>query len=160
MSNFDAKIRNIIREELRRSLSEAKCPSCGASGAYHGFDAVECPNRKCRHFSQRQNDEVNGRGPSTMPPTAANVNSIGDIVVIELGHKGETYAQRLNGPFANEDAALDAAYDMSMDAPTEYANANALRRGLIMLKNSGVTHVCDADAQYALIPIDEAIDAL
>jgi hypothetical protein len=28
----------------------AKCPKCGAAGAYVGFNSVECRNPKCIHF--------------------------------------------------------------------------------------------------------------
>lgn len=40
-----------------------KCPACGESGAYVGFSTVECPNRRCRHFSPkiRRTDRLKDR---------------------------------------------------------------------------------------------------
>lgn len=35
---------------VRRTLNEAKCPSCGNAGAYVGMGTVECPARGCRNF--------------------------------------------------------------------------------------------------------------
>jgi len=52
------QLRHLIREAL---LLEAKCPGCGTEGAYIGMNDVECPNRGCKFFSQRQKDEASNK---------------------------------------------------------------------------------------------------
>lgn len=44
-------LKKFIRESL---LREAKCPSCGSDDAYVGFSAIECPNKRCMHYSPAQ----------------------------------------------------------------------------------------------------------
>jgi len=36
----------------------SKCLNCGNKYAYIGFKEIECPNKKCCHFSQRQKDFI------------------------------------------------------------------------------------------------------
>jgi len=47
---------------LRQLILEETCPFCGGSKAYVGLNDVECPNRKCKAFSQRQADDVRPAG--------------------------------------------------------------------------------------------------
>jgi hypothetical protein len=39
-------------------VDEAVCPKCGNKNAYIGMNDVECPERKCSSFSQKQYDDV------------------------------------------------------------------------------------------------------
>ena len=47
-------------EDIARLITEdpdivdIKCPTCGAHGAYIGFNTIECPNPNCRHYSKKQ----------------------------------------------------------------------------------------------------------
>jgi len=43
---------------LRQLILEEKCPYCGDPKAYVGMRDVECPNKKCKGFSQRQADDM------------------------------------------------------------------------------------------------------
>jgi len=43
---------------LRQLILEEKCPYCGNPKAYVGMRDVECPNKKCKGFSQRQADDT------------------------------------------------------------------------------------------------------
>jgi hypothetical protein len=47
-----------IRQTIRSLLKEAVCPECGNKQAYIGMNSVECPQKGCSHFSQRQADDV------------------------------------------------------------------------------------------------------
>jgi len=38
-------------------LFESSCPSCGDPNAYQGLNSCECPNSKCKFFTQRQLDD-------------------------------------------------------------------------------------------------------
>jgi hypothetical protein len=62
-SMIDARLRKFLRSTNINEwlLREVKCPSCGDANAYVGLGpgSVECPNKKCRHFSQRQHDDIN-----------------------------------------------------------------------------------------------------
>jgi len=49
------KLKKLIHEAL---LVEATCTSCGDPNAYVGLYSCECPNRKCKFFSQRQADDI------------------------------------------------------------------------------------------------------
>ena len=48
------QLRKLIHETL---LLEVACPECGNPNAYIGLSRVECPNRKCSFFSQKQADD-------------------------------------------------------------------------------------------------------
>ncbi len=52
----------LLREFVRRVLTEAACPACGDKNAYIGLSAVECPNIHCNFFSNRQLDDVQAAG--------------------------------------------------------------------------------------------------
>ncbi len=52
------KMKRLFENVLRRLLTEEKCPGCGDMKAYVGMRDVECPNKKCKFFSQRQYDDV------------------------------------------------------------------------------------------------------
>ena len=49
------QLRKLIRESL---LAESVCPSCGNKDAYVGMNSVECPDKNCTHFSQKQLDSI------------------------------------------------------------------------------------------------------
>jgi len=62
-------LRQIIKEQLGL-LVEAPCTSCGDPKAYVGFNSCECPNPKCRFFSQQQADEVRPKPPAQAKPVS------------------------------------------------------------------------------------------
>jgi len=45
----------LLRENL---LVESTCTLCGDPNAYIGMNSCECPNPKCRFFSQHQADDI------------------------------------------------------------------------------------------------------
>jgi len=51
---------------LRQLILEEKCPYCGDPQAYVGMNDVECPNKNCKGFSQRQADEVTPSAPASI----------------------------------------------------------------------------------------------
>ena len=58
-----SELRLVIKETIKELLREAVCPFCGDPDAYVGLSDVECPNKRCRKFSQKQKDIV-GRHPA------------------------------------------------------------------------------------------------
>lgn len=69
MKNYD-----LLRESIRNILTEAKCPACGNAAAYIGLNDVECPNKSCQFFSQRQADDVGGKSSSSSDIVRVNLN--------------------------------------------------------------------------------------
>lgn len=50
---------------LRQLILEERCPYCNDPKAYVGLNDVECPNPKCKAFSQRQADDVAPKGSTS-----------------------------------------------------------------------------------------------
>jgi len=67
-------LRQIIKEQLGL-LVEAPCTSCGNPNAYIGFNSCECPNPKCRFFSQRQADDVRPKATVKKKPNLHHCGS-------------------------------------------------------------------------------------
>jgi hypothetical protein len=156
MAGPHEKLRRVIREELVRMgvrrLTETKCPSCGASGAYHGLNAVECPNEMCHHFSPAMR---------TNAPASAG-ERIGSIIGIEWGHKDEAYVVLLDGPFADEQAAIAALDAVDWDDGDFFDSDEheQLREFLEMERQRrDLTHVVDGDTN-TVVPIDDYMQAV
>lgn len=59
------EVRKLVQEEIeflaaKQFLFEAKCPTCGAPGAYVGATSVECTNPSCDHFVSGTNGQDHG----------------------------------------------------------------------------------------------------
>ena len=52
VENYPEEIARLITEDP--DVMSIRCPTCGAHGAYIGFNTVECPNPNCRHYSKKQ----------------------------------------------------------------------------------------------------------
>ena len=99
------KLKQIIKEAL---LVEAPCTSCGDPNAYVGFNSCECPNPKCRFFSQRQFDDGHDLGC----PLGDTADAFDDAMVIQI--PGDVAVS--HDFFENDREELEAMYNVSIDS--------------------------------------------
>jgi len=65
---------------LRQLILEEKCPYCGDPQAYVGMSDVECPNKNCKGFSQRQADDMKPKSKKLARPDPANPDPFSDKI--------------------------------------------------------------------------------
>lgn len=62
-----------LHEKVNKFLLESRCPHCGSQGAYVGLNEVECANRRCESFVDKNvnaeptNPEDENWIPAVMP---------------------------------------------------------------------------------------------
>ncbi len=89
-----------MMKTLRQLILEEKCPYCNDPHAYVGMSEVECPNPRCKAFSQRQADDV---APAAPKPQGGGLPHWG------LGGSRKPARQ----DFARPDPFLDSVWEAS-----------------------------------------------